>query len=238
MRPDQSKLRFAPIAFANLSPGIEVWLASSTEILGSIDPAFVLSSAECSHALTLRLSGDRERFVAGRILLRHALSAAAGGASSPPEWRFRLSPNGKPEVDSGLPTIPFNLSHAGACVAVAVGRRHPVGIDIEGIAPEDRGETVVDALSDRERALLDQMDRERERVAFIRLWTVKEACAKALGLGVSMEFRSIEVELDPLSVSIANAQPGVDQADFVVASETVQCDGRPYCLSVVEAVAP
>lgn len=238
MRGDRPTLRLAPITFANLSPGTEVWFASSAEVLDSIDPASVLSSAEWSHASSLRLVGDRERFIAGRALLRHALSVAAGDALSPSKWRFRLGPNEKPETDSGLPAIPFNLSHASACVAVAVGKRHPVGIDIESLAPEDRGETVLDVLSERERAILGHMDREGEGIEFIRLWTVKEASAKALGLGVSMDFRAIEVELDPLGVSVTNAQPGVGNVKLIVASETLQCDGRPYCLSVAELIAP
>ncbi len=238
MRRDRPTLPLTPITLANLSPGTEVWFASSAEVLGSIDPASVLSSDERSHASSLRLPGDGERFVAGRTLLRHALSAATEGALSPSEWRFRLGSNGKPETDCGLPSIPFNLSHAGACVAVAVGKRNPIGIDIESIAPEDRGEAVLDVLTDKERALLDRMDRERKEVAFIRLWTIKEASAKALGLGVSVDFRTIEVELDPLRVSITNAPPGVSNVELIVAIETVRCDGRPYCLSAAELIAP
>ncbi len=141
-------------------------------------------------------------------------------------------------MERGLPAIPFNLSHAGACVAVAIGKHHAVGIDVESVAAEDRGELVDDVLTGREREGLIRLGRERRWEGFMRLWTVKEASAKALGLGVSLDFRAIEVDLDPLRVSVSSALPEMRGVKLDAASGTIACEGRPYRLSIAVLTAP
>lgn len=229
-----SRAGLVPIAMADQPPGTEVWAASLTEIFGSIDPASCLSPEEEARALSFRQFGDRERFTGGRALLRHALSVAVDGAIAPSAWQFREGPNGKPVMDHGLPAIPFNLSHSGACVAVAIGEHRPVGIDVESTSPRDRGDVVVDVLSDREHALLNRMEHEQQQLTFVRLWTVKEAVAKAFGLGALLDFRAIAVELDPLSVSMTHAFPGLSEARLDVASATVECGAKSHYLSVAK----
>ncbi len=226
-----------PITLANQPPGTAIWLASLDDIAELGDPATILPASEWSHASSLRQPGDRARFIAGRVLLRHALTRAVDGDVQPSAWRFRLNENDKPLMDNGFLPIPFNLSHVGSCAAVVIGKDHPVGIDIESLAPEDRGDIALDALSERERARLDRVEEDRRATEFIRLWTVKEAVAKALGLGVSIDFREITVELDPLRADVPAELTGIGRAKLNVASAAVRCDGgHPFSLSVAVVV--
>jgi 4'-phosphopantetheinyl transferase len=207
-----------------------VFAATLAEVRELADPDGILAPSELAHSMAFRQPEDRERFVAGRTLLRLALAGAAG--PEPAAWRFRLGAHGKPAVEDGFPAIEFNVSHSGSCVAVAVGPR-PVGIDIERLAASDVGDVVTDVLTDRERESLDRMSAEERGHAFIRIWTAKEACAKALGLGTSMNFREVDVFLDPLRVECSGSLADFAER-FRLSGSTMRREGVSYVLSVAE----
>lgn len=214
----------------------KVWFASIDEVFRLINPAQALAPAELAHARSFRLAADRDRFLAGRALLRYALTETMGAGVPVSSWRYREGSHGKPMMEAGLPALEFNLSHSGTCVVVSVSEDHPVGVNIESIAPEDCSEVVPDVLTERELNCLKLYDRDRQRVEFVRIWTVKEACAKALGFGGSMDFRGLEVDLDPLQSLKACSLLDAAQK-FAVATMTVWWAGRPYCFSVVEIIS-
>jgi 4'-phosphopantetheinyl transferase len=210
-----------------------VWFGSVPAVFRLIDPAQALSDEELRRAQSFKMPAERDRFLAGRALLRYVLTQRTGGAIPVSGWRYRDGLYGKPIVDAGLRSLEFNLSHSGTCVAVAVCKGQPLGIDIESIAPEDCDDIVPDVLTERELRRLDLYSRDRQRVEFVRIWTMKEACAKALGFGASIDFRSLEVELEAPQPTIRSLLDP-DQ-EFGVVSTTICCASRPYCLSLVTA---
>jgi phosphopantetheinyl transferase len=223
------------IALPSQAVTAEVWFASTAEVAQLIDSARSLAAVELAYARSLRQPADRMRFVAGRALLRHALTEAVRGTTPPAAWRYREGPHGKPLMDEGLPQIEFNLSHTADCVAVAVSKAGPVGIDIESTGREDCGDVILDVLTAREQEVLARMEPDRRSVEFIRLWTAKEACAKALGLGVAADFCELDIDLDSPSVSASSRLVGAsDRLHIAVA--TVQRSGAPFCLCVAEMV--
>lgn len=228
----------APLTMGDDAPRAAVWIASTADALGLDEAAKALDQEERRRADRFRLAADRERFLAGRALLRHALSQRTGGAISPADWRFRAGPDGKPAVAEGLPPVAFNLSHSGACVSVAVGGSAVIGVDVECALPDERLAIVADVLTPRERDALHRTAAEDRWARFIRLWTVKEACGKALGLGIGIAFTTFDVELEPLAVT---APEGIldDGQVFTVAACEVACCGVPYVLSAaaVDAAA-
>lgn len=107
------------------------------------------------------------------------------------------SANEKPRLarQPDVPQIFFNVSHSGDYVLIAVAGAE-VGIDIEQI----RADCPVEELSQRffaarETAQLRKMTRPRQLEHFYRLWTVKEAVLKCLGLGLSVPPRVVQVKL-------------------------------------------
>jgi len=135
-------------------------------------------------------TGDRVRFVAARLLLRVALRHRFGVADA-----TLISPPGeKPSAaGTGLPAdLDVNLSHAGNLVACALGIGVAVGIDVE---PLDR---VVDA-ADIARAQFAPEEQASgfDTATFLRMWTLKEAVAKAAGLGLALELSSFACATDP-----------------------------------------
>lgn len=126
--------------------------------------------------------------------LGRLLGAYAGNAEPPALAR---DTHGKPfALDSGHPH--FNLSHGGERIALAFARRHAVGVDVEAAhrraAPLDLATRFF--ASDEVRALSGINDAEALHMAFVDLWTCKEAVLKALGRGLAFGLDRLRFELD------------------------------------------
>lgn len=139
-------------------------------------------------AEAFRFEADRRRSVAAWMLLRQLLAEKGLDADA-----LKVTENefGRPEFDSSV-GISFSISHSGERVMAAVAEG-PVGCDVEEIAPLRAG--VAEAvLTDEELKMLTAFPEgpERDR-AFIRLWVRKESCAKARGLGLSLDPKSFSV---------------------------------------------
>ncbi len=90
----------------------------------------------------------------------------------------------------------ISLSHAGECGACAVARRPAaLGCDVETIGR--RGEEfVVDWFTDAERRLVEAVAAGNERSRVVTLvWSAKESALKALGVGLRLDTREVDVEL-------------------------------------------
>lgn len=91
------------------------------------------------------------------------------------EWQF--NEYGKPFVTNGPH---FSLSHCKNGIAVAVDAK-PIGIDIESIRAADKA-LIERTMNKHEQETIAMAS--RPDVAFIRLWTQKEAYLKYLGTGI------------------------------------------------------
>lgn len=144
-------------------------------------------------------------FVAAHALARCALSKRAGG--HPTGWVFDLEPGGKPQArgQPGRPAPKFSLAHAHAvggqdtaCGIVGLGLvDHPeceIGFDLEPDDPSLQVAELALALSPAESAALRALEPVRRSMALVRLWTLKEAVAKARGHGLSADLRGLAFE--------------------------------------------
>lgn len=107
------------------------------------------------------------------VLVRQALGAA-------PEQLAQRA-GGKPYLPGGPE---FNISHSGALTVCAVGRS-PIGVDVEQMRPR-RLAALRRVLHPDELAHLSKLPPEEQRVEFYRAWTIKEACCKLTGEGISL----------------------------------------------------
>jgi len=130
---------------------------------------------------TDHFSGARRRSLLARAMLRRLLVHATGIPAF--GWTFEIEASGRPVVRNAdcdrIPSI--SLSHSGGWVAVAVSGAGAIGIDIEVHRPR-RNFTGIAAAAfgpeERRRARLDGA------AGFYRIWTLKEAMAKASGVGI------------------------------------------------------
>jgi 4'-phosphopantetheinyl transferase len=186
----------------------------------------LLSGDERDHLNGYRIREAAERYIVTRALVRSVLSDRLGVAA--PAIRVSRTDTGKPIVTEG---VHFNVSHSGDLVLLAVSDDQPVGVDIERKRPVLKVNALTQRwLSDLERANLARL-RELgidESDSFLRIWSLKEAQLKALGVGISGSARAeldrvhvmpLDELLDPLSgprdrggyvgaIAFANPAPG------------------------------
>lgn len=159
--------------------------------------AEILSDDEVTSVGRICDERSQSEHLVARWLARTALSKYE--AVAPQTWRFRTDETGKPEIAEPAGTgLHFNLSHSDGLVVCAVARGRRVGVDVESL---DRAAPArVDAtrlLAGPEiRAIDDAAAAERDRM-FLRLWTLKEAFLKGLGLGLSVALHSFAFSLGP-----------------------------------------
>jgi 4'-phosphopantetheinyl transferase len=167
--------------------------------------ASLLDDEERERATRFYFERDRHAYVAAHALTRVMLSTQV--PTPPADWRFVCNKHGRPEVvrEAGDPPLRFNLSHTHGLVAVAMTLGSDIGIDVEMVRPERFGiELAERAFAESEVALLRATSLARLPEALFTLWTFKEACAKALGGGLSVPFKAFQVSLDPLGVTFSD----------------------------------
>ncbi|HLN62571.1 MAG TPA: 4'-phosphopantetheinyl transferase superfamily protein [Symbiobacteriaceae bacterium] len=158
--------------------------------------ALCLSPDEQARAERFRFERDRRSYTVARAAMRQILAAALGLPAA--AVAFRYGPHGKPQLaDPGL-DLQFNLSHSGSWALCAVVRGRAVGVDIEYMRTIREFEALANRFySPRESALLKQMPEAQRPAAFYRAWTSKEAYVKALGAGLTLDTRVVDVRLRP-----------------------------------------
>lgn len=166
-------------------------LDSFTELL----PAQLLSQEECTRAASFRFPADRQRFVAAHIALRQALAEYTGLHHA--ALHLATGSFGKPAL-SGHTRTQFSLSHSRGLALIAIGGRGPLGADVELLRPvPDAATLAAEHFTRREQEALAALPApERER-AFLICWTRKEACLKAIGVGLLLSPQSFEVGVTP-----------------------------------------
>lgn len=184
---------------------VTVWLAQSGEIGREEQAAWLalLSHEERAHWQILAVPTVRAQYLAGRALVRTALSRHTGVPAH--AWCFGAGPRGKPFIAAPQEWrgLRFNLSHSGGLLACAVGRVGRLGIDVEHIrAMPDWPALARRVCSTAEQEQLMQRMPEAQLEHFYTLWTMKEAYGKACGTGLALPMRDIEFEFGPAGASL------------------------------------
>lgn len=154
-----------------------------------------LSQAERDRAGRFVFQRDRQRFVAAHVALRQVLSSHTGVDAS--RLEFPLGSDGKPFL--ACPAgVHFNLSHSQSVALIAIGNGETeIGIDVEVLRPMADVEAMAASYftAAEQRALAAVTPALRSR-AFLTCWTRKEACLKAIGLGLGVDTRTFDAGVD------------------------------------------
>ncbi|MCI4661744.1 MAG: 4'-phosphopantetheinyl transferase superfamily protein [Neomegalonema sp.] len=173
---------------------IHVWTASLQASSSELALARTwLSEPETERAERYRFEKDQRRFIIGRAWLRKCLGRYLD--VDPGIVPLRTGRHGKPELPQELR---FNLTRSSEHAMIALSWRRPLGVDLE-IQDRERGthnSAIADTLfSSSERRVLSQADPERAADLFLRLWTRKEALAKAHGEGLGIALHDLSIPL-------------------------------------------
>ena len=142
-----------------------------------------ISEQRREQALKFKHEQGQRLCVLAYQLLKQALREEYGITESPV---FEYNEHGKPSI-IGHPEVFFNLSHCKEA-AVCVVSDQPVGIDVESIREYKEG-LVHYSMNDDEIQEIESA--EHPDVAFIRLWTMKEATLKLIGTGISNDLKTV-----------------------------------------------
>ncbi len=219
---------------------VHLWWASSGPAMEA-GPRLhaLLDATERARADRFRVGSARRRYVAARALTRLVLGRYTGVA--PAALAFASGPRGKPRIENPLsePRVCFNVAHSGDTAVVAVAGSE-LGVDVETVRAVPNLERLATRYcSAAERDRLNRVPTGRRAAAFLRLWTGKEAYLKAVGSGVAMPLRSVEVELEPLQLARLNNDPhaaaewtllGADLPGPAVCTVAIRCGSRRLCV--------
>ena len=181
-----------------------------------------LSPSEIERAERFRRQEDQRCYVLAHALKRFYLSRLLGLA--PQALTFSAGDKGKPFCCS--PNAPFfNISHSGDWVLLGLSMEAELGVDVE-LAQRDISEATASyvltaAQVEQARGAADS------RFALMTYWTQKEAISKALGLGLSIDFKTIACsgQLGASQVEHSGQRLNVDSRlldeDYLMASATV-----------------
>lgn len=153
---------------------IELWPAAGTSIallrVDGLAPGTALSAREAAQYAAFRMEKRRKEWLAGRLAAK-ALLAAGGG--NPADFEISMDKLGRPSCGGALVSITH--SNGWAAAAAKPGSSF-LGLDLEKIEERHRA-WYSDYFHPEELPLHDPSEATR-------LWTVKEALLKALGLGL------------------------------------------------------
>ncbi|MFF2537136.1 4'-phosphopantetheinyl transferase family protein [Streptomyces cyaneofuscatus] len=150
-----------------------------------------LPVAERDRAAASRLPPWRaQEYAASRTLLRALLREIGEDVAGGP---VAADPSGRPYLP-GRPDLGVSLSHSSGRVAAAVGRGCAVGVDVQTPSyVSDRLLRLCCSPADAE--ALASMPEARRRAEFAWIFTVQEACVKAVGRGLSGRPWNVPVNL-------------------------------------------
>jgi 4'-phosphopantetheinyl transferase len=141
---------------------------------------------------------DRDRFIVRRAILRTIVGRYM--QRLPADVRFVYDPHGKPKLRLSGSDIPirFNVSHSQGLAVYALAYDREIGVDIEAIRTDTRGEDIAAAFfSPKELTEFRSLGQDQRHEAFFLWWTRKEAYMKALGGGLTISLDSFNVSLTP-----------------------------------------
>ena len=165
-----------------------IYINDNTDELDIATALSEVSEQRRAQALKFQHEKGRRLSLAVYLLLKKGLREEFGITEDPV---FGYSPEGKPFLPDH-PNIHFSFSHSGTVALCAIDRV-PVGADVEvprKISPELTAYT----MSDEEVSRITASD--DPQMAFLSLWTQKEAVLKLTGEGIRNNMKNVLTDSD------------------------------------------
>lgn len=163
---------------------------AGAEKLHSIESLFTPEERKHWHTAT---QGRQNELLWTRIAAKNA-TQAMGSISDPKRLKIVNDVFGKPYIDGanqGL--LGSSISHSSELgMALVFSIKHPMGIDLE-MNSLSHSEAIRSEMTAKEISMFQSLTLP-EGMAFTLNWTIKEAYAKALGVGLTTPFPTFEVK--------------------------------------------
>jgi len=175
-------------------PGVRIWYVDHASNSTRNNAGATLTKADFAEFASIRNQAVRQRSLTVRAILRQALSDSVAGQVAPEAWRFGRTENGQPILMNAENKLKFNCSHTAQMSVVVVSAVGDVGVDIADASFDFTSGWLNDVMSNGERKAIGKLSASRRAAAVSRLWTLKEAYVKMLGIGIA-EVRDIAFDL-------------------------------------------
>lgn len=152
----------------------------------------------------------RTRFASSRVLLKFA--AAAALHVPPQSVELGYTHTGRPYL-RGYDGVHISLSHTDELLLVGLATGGVIGVDAERADRKLYGPGLGRHMcTPHEVEEIEAMPEKERDPALVRLWTLKEAYSKAIGLGMQFRFTDFGFRSDgtPTDVLRPNGEPGSD----------------------------
>ena len=186
-------------ALCTLTPGqLYLWTVSTEQADAKIACRLqvVLSKDEQEEGQRFHHARDRHQFIITRALIRLVLSHHFAVPAN--EWRFGRDRNRRPFITSptDAPAVQFSLSHTDGLIACLITLSAQAAVDVERIEySEDLPLVARQVFSPTELRALNKLSGRDRTAKFFDFWTLKEAYAKARGMGLGIRLSDIQFEL-------------------------------------------
>jgi 4'-phosphopantetheinyl transferase len=137
----------------------------------------------------------RARLLGARLMVRHVVAAVTG--VEPGRVEVGRDGHGRPTLrrPAGLDV---NISHTGGVLVVGVARGRRIGVDVEAAErPMSAPGFAERFCHPAELAELRGLEPSERNLRTLQLWTLKEACTKALGVGLAHDFTDLRLRSEP-----------------------------------------
>ena len=175
-----------------------LWTAPDDLCVRQENAALLLSPDERARAARFISEKAARSFVTGRVLTRLALSRHC--PVRPQDWVFVPGTHGRPFIAAPekYRGIQFSISHTEGMVACLTSQTASAAVDVERVtAWEDLPFVAPTILSAEERRSIETVAGDAWVRRFFEYWTLKEAYAKALGVGLACDLSSVSFDLGP-----------------------------------------
>ncbi len=165
-----------------------------------------LTAWECDYAATRRVPKRREEWRLGRWTAKLAVREWAGSAT-PAEIEIRPRADGAPEAFiGGAPAdCSISLSHSnGQAICAIAPCGTSIGCDIEVIEARDPT-FAADYFTADECAFVESVPENARALATTLIWSAKECALKAIGEGLRLDTREVEVMTGDVTIDGAGA---------------------------------
>jgi 4'-phosphopantetheinyl transferase len=162
----------------------------------------IISDDERNNAKEFRFIKDKNRYIIARAILRKIISLYMNNVD-PKSIIFGYTEYAKPYLitNNNIYLLKFNLSHSEDSIIYGFSREVDIGVDIEFFNQELIIEDVIEyCCSIEEKKKLEELSIDHKY--FYKLWVSKESLVKAMGLGLSYDFRKISINIDNDVVNI------------------------------------
>lgn len=147
----------------------------------------------------------RAQYLVGRGWLREVLARYL--ACEPARIALSYGAAGKPMLAAPVrAAVHFNLAHTDGLLVLGVCAG-PVGVDVESHQARDTQSLSRRFFSHEEQAALAKLAGPAREEAFYRLWTLKEAGAKACGRGIGRVWSRLGFACEPLAQEASGPSP-------------------------------